>query len=215
MRRLVVEGPNSIGARARLRRWALLKNAFPQFEKMRVLDLGGTGEAWERSPLRPKSLTVLNLSETPSPVHDGITTVVGDACNAEEVLANAGIRVDFDLVYSNSLIEHLGGHARRLEFAGQVHRLGEHHWVQTPYRYFPLEPHWLFPGMQFMPTTARTVVAQHWPLVHTKPAGKEEACSEALWTELLAVAEMRFYFPDGQLLREKILGVTKSLIAIA
>ena len=27
--------------------------------------------------------------------------------------------------------------------------------VQTPYRYFPVEPHWLFPGLQFLPMGLR------------------------------------------------------------
>ena len=27
--------------------------------------------------------------------------------------------------------------------------------VQIPYRYFPIEPHWLFPGLQFLPQRAR------------------------------------------------------------
>lgn len=52
---------------------------------------------------------------------------------------------DFGLVYSNSLIEHLGGHARRAAFAEQVRSLAPRHWVQTPYRYSLIKPHWLVP----------------------------------------------------------------------
>lgn len=62
----------------------------------------------------------------------------------------------FDLVYSNSVIEHVGGHARSCDFAGMVKTLARRHWgVQTPYRYFSIEPHWLFPGLQFLPQSAR------------------------------------------------------------
>ena len=31
--------------------------------------------------------------------------------------------------------------------------------MQTPYRYFPIEPHWLFPGMQFLPLPVRWSIA--------------------------------------------------------
>ncbi len=37
-------------------------------------------------------------------------------------------------------------------------------WVQTPYRYFPIEPHWIFPGFQFLPLSARTEISRRWPL---------------------------------------------------
>ena len=131
-----------------------------------------------------------------------------------DALKKAELATDFDVVFSNSLIEHLGGHARRSDFARQVRQLAPRHWVQTPYRYFPLEPHWLFPGMQFMPAAARVQIANYWPLVHTKPASVDEARQEVLWTELVSVTEMRDYFPESTIMHERIVGITKSLIAV-
>jgi hypothetical protein len=146
---LLVDSPTSLGAKARMQRWEMFSNAFPTIEKLRVLDVGGTVEAWRRAPVKPRHVTVLNLFEPGESDDNSITPVTGDACNAADELARANVETNFDLVFSNSLIEHVGGHAARSQLAGQVHRLAEHHWVQTPYRYFPLEPHWLFPGMQF------------------------------------------------------------------
>jgi hypothetical protein len=94
----------------------------------------------------------------------GITPVVADACNP--VLPAPLSAERFDLVYSNSVLEHVGDHYRRQQFTETVHRHGTHHWVQTPYRYFPVEPHWLFPGLQWLPVRARIAVSQHWPLGH-------------------------------------------------
>jgi hypothetical protein len=125
----------------------------------------------------------------------------------------ANVDIGFDIVFSNSLIEHVGGHARRLELARQIHQLAPRHWIQTPYRYFPLEPHWLFPGMQFMPVAARERIAMHWPL-HTRPANSDEARDAVLWVELMSMKEVRGYFPTSTILHERILGITKSLIAI-
>jgi hypothetical protein len=215
LRRILVDSPTSLGAKARMRRWAMFRNAFPAIENLRLLDLGGTVETWHRAPVRPRHVTVLNLFEPGESDDDWILPVTGDACNAAGALTKADIDTTFDVVFSNSLIEHVGGHARRSELARQIRQLAPRHWVQTPYRYFPLEPHWLFPGMQFMPAAARVRIARHWPLVHTRPANIEEARHEVLWTELVSITEMREYFPTSTILHERVLGITKSLIALA
>jgi hypothetical protein len=181
---------------------------------MRVLDLGGTVDTWLRAPVRPAHVTVLNLIPARDSDDASISRVMGDACDASAVLANANIDTRFDVVYSNSLIEHVGGHARRSDLAHQIRELAPRHWVQTPYRYFPIEPHWLFPGMQFLPAAARVHIAMHWPLVDMRPGNRDEARQHVLWTELIGVTEMRDYFPSSQILHEKVCGLTKSLIAL-
>jgi hypothetical protein len=214
LRNMLVDSPTSLGAKARMRRWEMFRDAFPRIEDQRLLDLGGTVESWRRAPVRPRHVTVLNLFEPGESNEDWIVPVTGDACSAADALADAKVETNFDVVFSNSLIEHVGGHARRQELARQVNQLAPHHWVQTPYRYFPLEPHWLFPGMQFMPAAARVKIATHWPLVHTKPANSDDARNEVLWTELVSITEMRDYFPTSTIRHERVLGITKSITAI-
>ena len=136
--------------------------------------------------------------------------VQGDACDPPAHVRDA----EFDLVYSNSLIEHVGGHARRCDFASVVHAMASRHWVQTPYRYFPIEPHWLFPGLQFLPQRARAWAIQRWPLSSFRP-NSELALRHVLEVELLSQTEMKYYFPRSELLKERVLGLTKSIIAVA
>ncbi len=120
----------------------------------------------------------------------------------------------FDLVYSNSVIEHVGGYERRRRFAETVERLAPHHWVQTPARSFPLEPHWLFPGFQFMPVALRTRVAMKWPYsFYGRSNDAAETLGEVLWVELIGVPEMTHLFPGSEVLRERFARLTKSLIA--
>lgn len=214
LRRILVDSPTSLGAAARARRWRVFAEAFPTIESLRVLDLGGTVEAWRRAPVRPHHVTVLNLFEPGESDAGWITPLTGDACAAAETLESVGVDPHFDLVFSNSLIEHVGGHARRMDLARQVRQLAPRHWVQTPYRYFPVEPHWLFPGMQFMPVAVRVAIAMHWPLVHTRPESYDDAVDSVLWTELVGATEMRDYFPTSAIVRERVLGVPKSLIAV-
>ena len=157
---------------------------------------------------------MVNLYEPGDPADPTLVPVTGDACRARAVLAEAGVGGAFDLVFSNSLLEHVGGHAQRRALAEEVRALAPRHWVQTPYRYFPVEPHWLFPGMQFLPVAARARVARSWPLVHTLPASLDEAVSDVLWTELVGVTELRSYFPDSRVVRERMGGLTKSIVAV-
>jgi hypothetical protein len=210
----LVDSPNSLGGKARARRWGTFTELFPGISEMRVLDLGGTVESWRRAPVRPAHVTLINQRDIDTPLPgEPITAVTGDACQASDALRNSNVDREFDLVFSNSLIEHVGGHSKRMELAEQIRKLAPRHWVQTPYRYFPLEPHWLFPGMQFMPAAAQTQVALYWPLAG-KPPNKEAARRAVLWTELLSVTDMEEYFPDSTVVREKALGLTKSLIAV-
>ena len=121
---------------------------------------------------------------------------------------------EFDLVFSNSLIEHLGGHGARVRFAEAVRKLAPRYAVQTPYRYFPIEPHWLFPGMQFLPNIMQGWLAPRWPLGHTHGWPSDRARDEVLYTELLSASDFRTYFPDARIQWERIAGVPKSMTAI-
>jgi hypothetical protein len=207
MRRVI--DPNRAGSlayRARQRRWSELALRFPDIASMTVLDLGGTGAAWQNSPLRPASVTVVNIEAVPDPGLDWVTVVRGDACEF-----TSGER--FDLVYSNSLLEHVGGHVNRIRLGEVIRAAAPAYWVQTPYRYFPIEPHWQFPGMQFLPMAARAQVSRRWPLgyIHSDEGNAVDDCA---WVELVGRAEMRRYFPDAELWSERFAGLTKSLVAI-
>jgi SAM-dependent methyltransferase len=56
---------------------------------------------------------------------------------------------EFDLVYCNSVIEHVPP-ARRAAFAKELRRVGRGWYVQTPAWSFPIEPHALLPGAHWL-----------------------------------------------------------------
>jgi hypothetical protein len=210
LRNRFVDAPDSLGQRRRSRRWEWLRAAFPEVESMSVIDLGGTVEAWQRAPVRPASVHVVNLEAPPLEVPSWIRADQADACNLPTQISSTS----YDLVFSNSVIEHVGGHVQRMRFAATIHKLSGRHWVQTPYRYFPVEPHWLFPGFQFLPLNMQAQVASRWPLVHTPPEGRDDGLHAAMSVELLSCAQMAFYFPDSTLRFERMAGLVKSLIAV-
>jgi hypothetical protein len=205
----LVDRPGSWGSKRREQRSRWLVETFPDLAEMSVVDLGGRVGFWSRLPVRPRHVHVVNLEPPPTDLPDWAEVDNGDACALPEHIAARR----YDLVFSNSVIEHVGGHERRLRFAESVHLLAPAHWVQTPYRYFPVEPHWIAPGMQFLPVAARREMARKWPLAYTPGRTREEALARVLWIELIDKTQMRSYFPHSTLRTEKVAGITKSLIA--
>jgi hypothetical protein len=201
------DNAHSLTRRIRQRRNEEFKRTFPDLADMRVLDLGGTAVSWRVLGLRARNVTVVNLDEVKGPEEPWLEYVRGDAC--------AGGFGQYDLVFSNSLMEHLGGHTRRRQFADVVRESAPSWWIQTPYRYFPVEPHWVFPGFQFMPFRTRVFISQHWSMLHM-PACKDRTAAEELVAsvELISASEMRSYFPTGQIWFERIAGIPKSIVSL-
>ncbi|MCZ9337441.1 class I SAM-dependent methyltransferase, partial [Streptomyces sp. TRM76130] len=134
LRNRFVDAPGSLGERLRAARWERFRRCFPGIEDMRVVDLGGTAEMWLRAPLRAQHVHLINLEEHPAGLPDWITAEVADVTD-EAVAAALSAHGGYDLVFSNSVIEHVGGHGQRRRFAAAVESLAPRHWIQTPYRY--------------------------------------------------------------------------------
>jgi hypothetical protein len=199
--------PGSLTHRFRQLRNEEFLRRFPNLHDMSVLDLGGTVISWRVLGLRPSRVTLVNLDNVGDPPEPWLEYIRGDAC--------VGGFGKYDLVFSNSLMEHLGGHARRQRFADVVRESAPSWWVQTPYRYFPIEPHWIFPFFQFLPFRARVAVANHWrPLHMAAGLGRAEVADLVASVELISATEMRAYFPESDIWFERIAGAPKSLIAV-
>lgn len=113
---------------------------------------------------------------------------------------------EFPVVFSNSVIEHVP-RERQSAFAEEIRRVGRRYFVQTPNRYFPIEPHYQLPLFQFLPERVRRA------LNRTLSLGWRE---KGHWEEinLLSARDLRRLFPDGELHRERVLGLTKSLMVV-
>lgn len=173
---------------------------------MRVLDLGGTPRFWRAAPVQPAEVTIVNFiaEEIAEP---WMKNAVTDACDPD-------LEGTFDLVVSNSLIEHVGGHARRSQLATVVRERAPRHWIQTPNRSFPIEPHWLFPGAQYLPVKTRARLSLHWKYGHMQATTPEEALEQSREVQLLDAGQIQALFPDSRIWHEKFAGLTKSLVAI-
>lgn len=206
----LVDSPTSLGGKRRARRAAWLSETFPGLADMTVLDIGGRVASWADAPVRPAHVHLVNLETPPTDLPDWAESDQADACDLPAAIRSRR----YDLVFSNSVLEHVGGHEQRRRMAAVVRELAPRYWVQTPYRYFPIEPHWVAPGMQFLPVPARVLIARKWPLAYTPNKPWEQAMRQVLTTELVGRTELRYLFPDATIRSERIAGLTKSLIAI-
>jgi hypothetical protein len=195
-------------------------------EGMSVLDLGGLPPIWAYVPQPSVNITLLNLDyEAPAIIRDGVRGrppgpggqgpyrveaptahkfqyLVGDACTG-----TAFKDASFQLVFSNSVIEHVGNSEKMAAFAHEARRLGRSYWVQTPSRWFPIEAHSGMPFWWFYPERVRAWFIARWR--QKMPAFAEMVKG----TGILSKAELRKLFPEAEIIVERILGVPKSYAA--
>lgn len=183
-------------------------------DKIEILDLGGTVLFWENMGFeelrkgRDIRITVLNIMPQDSE-YEFIKTIKGDARDLSGFADK-----QFDIVFSNSVIEHVGSYDDQKRMALEVQRVGKNYFIQTPNRYFPVEPHFLFPFFQFLPLTVKVFLLQHCKLSWYKNIkSKGEAEQAAREIRLLCLKEFKEFFPGADIYKEKLLGLTKSFIA--
>ena len=100
--------------------------------------------------------------------------------------------------------------------ADEIRRVGHAYYVQTPYRYFPIEPHFLFPFFAQLPLQIRAELIRRVALGRPRRRirDRSEATQLAASVALLRMKELRELFPEATISTERFAGLVKSLIAI-
>ncbi len=178
----------------------------------RVLDIGGTAFNWSLVEVRPR-LTLLNMPRASEAAESGVDWVAADGC---ALPFGDG---SFDVVFSNSTIEHVGDGERQRLFAEEVRRVGKSYCVQTPNRWFPVETHLLTPLVHYLPKAWQGPIVRRWTVWEMATGTRGERRDFYIEhylrdIRLLDAGAMRGLFPGARLVRERFLGMTKSLIAI-
>lgn len=205
---------NAIGNAARRKRMQLFENEFSELLKgdVKILDMGGTVNFWKQMGYLNKpncQITLINLTSEPVNASN-VVSLAGDVCNLSNIEDKS-----FDIVFSNSVIEHVGDFGKQKEMAKEARRIGKHLYLQTPNYWFPMEPHFLTPGFQYLSVPMRAWMIRHFNLGwHQKTKDRDKALSLANSINLLSISEMKQLFPDSKIVLEKWLIFRKSIIAL-
>jgi hypothetical protein len=225
LRRLAdVNADSSFSNRRRTRRFeafAQLVDDLPRHpaHPLRILDVGGRSAFWEQrgwAGRRDVHIVIVNLAgeleehEAGRPAYDNIELHVGDATNLAEFADRS-----FDVVFSNSVIEHLETFDRQAAMAREVQRVAAQYWVQTPNYWFPIEPHFLTPAWHWLPVAARVALLQRRRWGWRGPCPDADEARELVCeVRLMRRSELRGLFPGGELRRERLGPLVKSFVAV-
>jgi hypothetical protein len=205
--------PNSWASRLRKKRTKHLLDMIPPGKHTRILDVGGTEHFWmnlyDGAIPRNIGITIVNLIHRPSE-HPQIEALAGDARDLSCFQAE-----QFDVCFSNSVIEHVGTLLDQERMATEIRRVAKRYFVQTPNRYFPIEPHFHVLGWAQMPVPLRVAMHRRFDLgwMNAQP-DRALAKSDVEQIRLLNVREIQALFPDARLVTEQVGPLVKSLIAI-
>jgi len=213
--------------RARERRARLFRSLFQLTKESRILDLGSERGDHIHSvlvgtPVLPENVYIADIDEV-------LINQGKEYYGFQPVLIPQRGRLPFDddffdVVYCSSVIEHVTvdkkdvwmirsgkkfrevARTRQKEFAAEIMRLGKGYFVQTPYRFFPIESHSWLPFLGYLPRRLLMLklrlINRFW-VKRTNPD----------WY-LLTSDDMKELFPDARILRERSMGLVKSLMAV-
>jgi len=198
-------------SRFRPGRMKRFERRFGPLDGCRVLDIGGTPGIWRLVQNRAYHVTLLNLEFEDEHSDDfvGFDYVRGNA------LALPFPDGSFDIAFSNSVIEHVGGYEQQHIFAREAGRVAKHLWIQTPARWFPVEPHFIAVGIHYLPVAWQLKLLRHFSLwgYMTKPK-KEDIEKAASGTRLMTKRELRRLFPECEVLTERFCLLAKAYIVV-
>lgn len=197
----------TINRRFRANRMRGMWSSLEMTADTRVLDVGGTSAIWSLLPTRPR-LVLLNL--TPLQSEDGEAGwVAGDACRLP---FKDGA---FDVVFSNSLIEHLYTRENQVAFANECRRVANRYFVQAPNQHFPIEPHLPTPIVHWLPKRLQARLLRNFTLWGWITRPDRRQCEVFIKeVRMLTARDMRQLFPEAQIRRERFFGLTKALVAM-
>jgi hypothetical protein len=195
---------------------SMIRALLEERDEISVLDVGGRLAYWEMLPtdLRSKvHVTVLNFAAELA--DDGsldtdlrISASEGDACAMPQYADRS-----FDLVHSNSVIEHVGSYQNMIRFADEVRRVGRAYYVQTPNYWFPIDPHYAVPFVHWLPDPLRARLFSTMNVGLASKVDYKFALVRIDDCRIVSRPLIRTLFPDGRHSAERfLLAWVKSLI---
>lgn len=196
-----------IGRYFRGRRFRRIAETFGISERSTVLDIGGAAYYWDFFAAVPR-VVIVNRQKPES-----------TGCRFPWVIADARHLPfrdhAFDLAFANSVVEHIPGRENRIAFAKETARVGRGYYVQTPYRWFPVEPHLYTPLIHYLPKRLQRPLLRNFTVWGVLQRPTPEGCDDFLRDiDLLTTRQLRGLFPHAAIWKERAFGLLKSIAAV-
>jgi predicted SAM-dependent methyltransferase len=204
----ISENKYSLGNQFREKRFSFFLEKINKIQKpVTILDVGGKINFWENRGLAGNLkyiITIVNIEKEKSS-YSNLNTVIGNATDLSQFNDKS-----FDIVHSNSVIEHLYNFENQKKMASEIIRIGQKHIVQTPNKYFFLEPHYLLPFFHYLPDKLKYFILTKTKLSRLKKWDKNFAIQYINEIRLLSEKETKTLFPKSTIYYEKFFGMNKS-----
>ncbi len=209
--------PNSYSSQFRRKRFEhvqkLIEDILAKKGSCRIADIGGEEDYWQYGTdliaNNDVEIHLFNLFEKPT-TNPKMKSLKGDATDLSDL-----DDMSYDLVHSNSVIEHVGNWRNIEKMAANCRRLAPKYYVQTPYFWFPYEPHFRAVGFQWLPEQFRMRLVMNMKLGFFQQQSDVASAMDVVQScYLLDDRQFKSCFPDAQFKYERAFGLTKSLIAI-
>lgn len=195
----------------------------------KILDLGGGDGSFFNMVLKNKKSKMLRENITIADYDANVLKIAKQKFGFKTLQIDANLKLPFknksyDIVFSNSLIEHVTGdkklimsfnlerfrkssHKFQYNIASEINRIGKRYFVQTPNKYFPIDSHTLLPFVIiYLPRRIQIILNKVINQLHIREISAD-------WN-LLSKNDLAKMFPEALIYEEKFLGLTKSLVVI-
>ena len=175
------------------KRRRLFKRFIDQFPKpVRVIDIGGTENFWLRLGVREEDgldITLLNnhhidKTQETAPIRSGFIT---DRRADARFLTEADLQ-EYDLVFSNSTIEHFATQDEQKALCDIIDRSGLPYFIQVPNKNALVDPHFPHPLVPFFARYPKTLQARLLTVGRFGSGSRSPNMGEAL-------ARLKYYTP--------------------
>jgi ubiquinone/menaquinone biosynthesis C-methylase UbiE len=193
----------------RAKRVRKLVSMYPNLNEMSVLDVGGRPIIWEllakECNIRPKKLILLNTEEEEASF-DQYERVIGDGRNLPYPDNT------FDLVFSNSVIEHVGNETDKIAFAQECLRVGKNIYIQTPNKWFPVETHLVTLFIHWFPQEWFKKLSFLSIRFLFLLSNRQQFQDIVSGIRLVDKQQLKTFFPQRTIVTERFFGIAKSFI---
>ena len=198
----------------RRRRARIISGVIKSNNVKSIADIGGSVHYWQENGIsvEPKQVSIYNISKGDSGSLDNVRTDYRvELFNGQNVPVSDK---HFDLVVSNSVIEHVALDQRQ-QLVKEMQRIGKQVIIQTPARAFPIDPHFIMPFVHWLPKNIGylLVLISPWRILSRPP--KAIRRSYHYETNILSKRELEALMPGAEIRTERFFGLPKSYVALS